>query len=1201
MEAKFDKIRSQANSKLENLKLYARTLLAIEEMTTLQATSADSDIAGALVYLLNDVLGSLPQAVVRSKFNDIMHVLEVVYEHHKDEQPVLRSVVGCLQELLVKQDANAWSMPVTKKAFQMLLLLSVNTSVKARKAAHDAIRVILSSPPPPTAQHPAANATADFVLRILHETNKNDQHAAQQILSLLQSIVAYWPANRFTVLCQTLLQLPKFNNVFLTKSAFEVFEALFDVQETDIEEEKFIALLNAIGDIKPSAIDERLLPAWLMIISKAYPAYSKMNPEQCAIAFPAVFATIFNDFQQESRVFRQMADCLSALIEYCVTPNMITQATQGQQNGLTNMISLVESGLGVHYQAAWTHVMTVQQALFRKLHRASAPLMDGCVVLLGELRLASADSYKESLDKTLGAAITHMGAEHFLGLLPLNLEGADANNVGRAFLLPLLKTYVTNTHLGYFVNVLIPLGDRLASKGQQAADQGLDLQAKVYETLVNQIWSLAPRFCDLPVDLCSAFTETVAERFSSLLYSQPEQRPNVAQALQSLIEKNQTLAKSSASDKDLQAAYGITQSQANQNIQHMSKFAVNYLAVFFNVYSQIGAGHRGFLNEVIKSFLSIATAEDINSTFKKVLGLLSQALENPSSTPASNDPSIPPPMSYTMLDLSVIMVPFLDPESMQLLYNGTLTSLINKEDEPALQKKGYKILYHLMQTPSGRQIGEQNIGELQERVLEATPSCTIGARKNRVNALRGIVELLPSSDLHFIPAILSEVVISSKDSSEKTRNAAFTLLVEMGNKMRQGGTVKSSKLQGFDETAPDTVANIGEYFTMVTAGLAGTTAHMISATIVALSRIFFEFKDDLSPDLVMELLQTITVFVGSNNREIIASALGYVKVCIVVLPDEMVEPQLEAVVSSLVQCSHQTRNHFKLKLRHIFERLIRRFGYNKIHTLVPEEDKKLIANIQKRRLRAKRRKAADHQEDSDEEMAEEGAREMAKKTGAGFHDAYEEALYGSESELDGGSDDEVLQNVKSALSKVNNKKKGLPQTFIREGADDAPLDFLDRSALSRITSSKPMERKKQTLAKSAEYDDEGRMVFKESDDESDNDSEEEETEDYYMQAQKSADGFVRTQQNKIKFKKGGQNNDFDDNDAMDVDQGAAAKRKKRTKQQFEMIGKEFRSKKAGGDVKKRNQSDPYAYVPLGKVTKKGRKGPKITYTGRLKR
>lgn len=41
-----------------------------------------------------------------------------------------------------------------------------------------------------------------------------------------------------------LLQLPEYNNVFLTKSTFEVFEALFDAQDTDIDEEKFMALLK---------------------------------------------------------------------------------------------------------------------------------------------------------------------------------------------------------------------------------------------------------------------------------------------------------------------------------------------------------------------------------------------------------------------------------------------------------------------------------------------------------------------------------------------------------------------------------------------------------------------------------------------------------------------------------------------------------------------------------------------------------------------------------------------------------------------------------------------------------------------------------------------------------------------------------------------------------------------------------------------
>lgn len=35
--------------------------------------------------------------------------------------------------------------------------------------------------------------TAEAILRVLHETTAADQHAAQQILALLQTIIPYWP------------------------------------------------------------------------------------------------------------------------------------------------------------------------------------------------------------------------------------------------------------------------------------------------------------------------------------------------------------------------------------------------------------------------------------------------------------------------------------------------------------------------------------------------------------------------------------------------------------------------------------------------------------------------------------------------------------------------------------------------------------------------------------------------------------------------------------------------------------------------------------------------------------------------------------------------------------------------------------------------------------------------------------------------
>ena len=82
----------------------------------------------------------------------------------------------------------------------------------------------------------------------------------------------------------------------------------------------------------------------------------------------------------------------------------------------------------------------------------------------------------------------------------------------------------------------------------------------------------------------------------------------------------------------------------------------------------------------------------------------------------------------------------------------------------------------------------------------------------------------------------------------------------MGKKMAEGGVVKRVLVDGMDEdNATEGMylsqllafsylrgklakATIGEYITMIAAGLAGATPHMISATVTAVSRLVFEFK-----------------------------------------------------------------------------------------------------------------------------------------------------------------------------------------------------------------------------------------------------------------------------------------------------------------------------------------------------------------------
>jgi ribosomal RNA-processing protein 12 len=103
-------------------------------------------------------------------------------------------------------------------------------------------------------------------------------------------------------------------------------------------------------------------------------------------------------------------------------------------------------------------------------------------------------------------------------------------------------------------------------------------------------------------------------------------------------------------------------------------------------------------------------------------------------------------------------------------------------------------------------------------------------------ALQRIANILPSESLHLIANILPEAVLGTKETNEKAREAAYDLVVGMGQKMKQGGAVRNEMIDR------DAEASIGEYFVMVYAGLAGSSQHMISGTITALSRLLYEFK-----------------------------------------------------------------------------------------------------------------------------------------------------------------------------------------------------------------------------------------------------------------------------------------------------------------------------------------------------------------------
>lgn len=105
-----------------------------------------------------------------------------------------------------------------------------------------------------------------------------------------------------------------------------------------------------------------------------------------------------------------------------------------------------------------------------------------------------------------------------------------------------------------------------------------------------------------------------------------------------------------------------------------------------------------------------------------------------------------------------------------------------------------------------------------------------------------------------------------------------------------------------------------------------------------------------------------------KNREIIKSALGFIKVATVALPRSTVEPHLPVLVPALLGWVHDHKNHFKSKTVHIFERMMRKFGAELILQNAPVGgERKVLEGIKKRKEKAKRKKAAGDREDGDED------------------------------------------------------------------------------------------------------------------------------------------------------------------------------------------------------------------------------------------
>jgi ribosomal RNA-processing protein 12 len=135
--------------------------------------------------------------------------------------------------------------------------------------------------------------------------------------------------------------------------------------------------------------------------------------------------------------------------------------------------------------------------------------------------------------------------------------------------------------------------------------------------------------------------------------------------------------------------------------------------------------------------------------------------------------------------------------------------------------------------------------------------------------------------------------------------------------------------------------------------------------------------DEISEEVQTEIILTVFPLLAVKNREIVKSVLGFVKLTIHSLSPAIIQSQLPSLVPALIICLSTHRHHFKVKIRHIFERLLRKFGSAEIEQFALESGTdhegavKMILNIKKRKERAARKKTqvSEHDDEDNDDVS----------------------------------------------------------------------------------------------------------------------------------------------------------------------------------------------------------------------------------------
>ncbi|XP_009860563.2 RRP12-like protein [Ciona intestinalis] len=1137
-------------------------------LVTALSSVEEVESAAAVAYLLSMTCKNVPVPVLKAKFGEVSKLLSDILRQNAVQSDgtaptaLLRSVLSCLATILRQQDRQVWDDSSTLNTYQSILSYVMHSKPKIRKSAQNAVCTILCASTfvvESHQTHPACITTAQFCCSQLEKLGGiTSDPTVCHILALLGRILHCFPQSALKRSCETILRLMTLSDPVVKSVCLQAFHSMFinQSEHTTLTPDLNAQIITALYDYHPNTSDSQICPAWLTVMEKAITNlalnYETTNKaKSLALAhIPKLSAACFRMLLSSSTaVAESAAQTVNSVLKSCSSALMDTidaGLEQEQEKFVLSMLKLVEGGLKYKYHGVWNLVFGIYQSVFQNIARLSHySAVKPHLVSIVDLRNAPQFQYKSELDEAMGAAVAVFGPKLILEATPLMIDGSEKDyDFPRSWLLPLLKQYMAHGEILYFVDYFLPLAAKFRLRSAELRQEMRDTEATTYETLLQQCWDLLPQFCRGATDLKDGF-------------------PKIARILGKALTENKDLVLTV-----MQGLRNVILSCKNspKEAEVVSRFAKNYIPILFNIYTTIDplvegqdmkqqlvdankmkSQERLAALETIKLFLTVTDSKLICTYFSKAKQRVFDG-EN------DNDAT-----RLALLDIMVAMVTYITEDQIKDVYNTLIPMLASSNH--SMQKKAYRLLEEICgsEKEACRHFVKTNLSELKIRLLDGLSTAAPSSKGPRINCIQQVLKQLflnpatASESKEFLAAVIPEVILCTQDA-KRSRTAAFSLLVNAANLCINGLDDEKLKQDALDS-----------YFELVFTGFSGSPLAMRS-TIFALSRLVYEFKDVMSSDLMSTTISNICLLLSSNTREVCKAALGFIMVLFTVLDRATFAQYTKDILDSLLNWKPETRRHFRFRVKKILQRLVKRFGFDTIYAMTPEQHRKQLQHIRKTEERIKKMKhekkiaKKDKVEDSDEKKPK---RETID-------------------ELLADSSDEEENDVKS---KKSGKKK---QSAWLQDSQEEPMDLLDSSVSQKVLGANPKTaggRKRKAEFKSAP---DGRLLIGGEESGSDDDEDDAETDKLLLGI---GVGKQRKSQKKME--------EEDDDDEPPEKRGSYKPGGRGIHRDVEATGEKFKSKKSGGDMKKKGGVQPYAYLPLDSsvLNKRKRKKAAGQYKG----